>query len=411
MREYDIRAVAVEERRAVVDTVRAALLSGAVNDDTFAQSQASWDDCDSLAAWDGDRCVGHVGAFRFDSTVPGGARVPTAGITRVGVLPTHTRRGVLTTLMVPFLADARRRGNVLATLHASETPIYRRFGFGIASEHASATITTSRVKPWRVAPAPGSFRLLRHDEVLDVVPRIYDAAARWRVGSISRPSWWWKRSYGEAAKPLDTPQGKGVFVVVHADRDGVDDGFALYEVSWADGFAQNPTGNGVVHDLWGADADVELALWRYLFDVDLITSWRAEPRPIDEPARRAMHDSRAYCAVGRFDDQWMRILDVGTALGARAYGPAAGAVTLTVDDPMFGDNCATWTIDASGARSSSAPADLTVDIATLSAAYLGAISWRDLATVTATPAVDDDVLDRLDTLFAVRPVPFCGSGY
>ena len=88
MSDFDIRPVTVEERRAATDTVRAALLSGPVSDEVFESSQASWDDADSLAAWDGDRCVGHVAAFRFDSTVPGGAKVPTAGVTRVGVLRT-----------------------------------------------------------------------------------------------------------------------------------------------------------------------------------------------------------------------------------------------------------------------------------------------------------------------------------
>ncbi len=86
MSDFDIRPVALDERRRVIDTFRAALLSGAVNDETFEAGQASWDESDALAAWDGDSCVGVVAAFRFDSTVPGGARVSTAGVTRVGVV-------------------------------------------------------------------------------------------------------------------------------------------------------------------------------------------------------------------------------------------------------------------------------------------------------------------------------------
>ena len=142
MHDVDIRPVAEHERRAALDTLRHALLSGPVNDDDFAKAGASWDGSDALAAWDGDRCVGNVAAFRFDSTVPGGAQVPTAGVTRVGVLPTHTRRGVLTRLMHRLLAESRERGNVLATLHASETPIYQRFGFGLATDAAAVEVVT-----------------------------------------------------------------------------------------------------------------------------------------------------------------------------------------------------------------------------------------------------------------------------
>ena len=100
-------------------------------------------------------CVGNVAAFRFDSTVPGGAEVPTAGVTRVGVLPTHTRQGVLTRLMHRLLVESRERGNVLATLHASETSIYRRFGFGLATDAIAAQITTRSAKPWRRHRRPG----------------------------------------------------------------------------------------------------------------------------------------------------------------------------------------------------------------------------------------------------------------
>ncbi|HYN32709.1 MAG TPA: GNAT family N-acetyltransferase [Ilumatobacteraceae bacterium] len=410
MTDYDIRPVAVDERRAASDTLRVALLSGAVNDEHFATLQASWDESDTFAAWDGDRCVGHVAAFRFDSTVPGGARVPTAGVTRVGVLPTHTRRGLLTQMMHRLLRDAHEQGNVLSALHASETSIYRRFGFGIATDSASAVITTRYTKPWRSNALPGSMRLLPHTQVLAVVPDLYERVARWHVGSISRPAWMWPRILKDASQPTAEPYGKGSFVTVHSDPSGADDGFVSYEVDWDETFAKTPTGIGKVHDLWGASPAVELELWRYLIDIDLITTWKAEPRPVDEPVRRAMHDSRAYEAVQRFDDQWIRILDVDAALTARAYGTHQDSVNVRVHDPMFATNTGTWTISATGADRNDGPADIEVDIGTLSAAYLGAVSWHDLDAIGAVTA-SDELLTRLDTLFAVHPSPFCGTGY
>jgi predicted acetyltransferase len=408
--DYDIRRVEVDERRPVADAFRAALLSGPVNDATFEADGASWDESDALAAWDGDRCVGSVGAFRFDSTVPGGARVRTAGVTRVGVLPTDTRRGLLTQMMRRLLVESRERGNALATLHASETSIYRRFGFGLATDTAAAIVTTRATKPWRVPVAPGSTRLLGNDEVLAVVPPLYDAVARWRVGTISRPEWMWERFLDDASRPSEAPFGKGSFVAVHSDDGGHDAGYVYYDVAWDDSFAANPVGAGTVRDLWGASPEVELELWRFLLDIDLVVTWRAAVRPIDEPVRRAMHDSRAYEVRQRLDEQWVRILEVDTALGERTYGPVDAAVTIEVDDPMFPANCGTWEVSGGGANRSDANADVTVDIATLSTVYLGAVSWRDLATIGALRA-RDDVLHRLDALFAVRPVPFCGTMY
>ena len=52
----------------------------------------------ALAAYAGDRIVGTAGIFTFDVSVPGG-QLPAAGVTMVGVHPTHRRRGILTAMM------------------------------------------------------------------------------------------------------------------------------------------------------------------------------------------------------------------------------------------------------------------------------------------------------------------------
>ena len=68
--------------------------------------------------------VGGAGAFPFQLTVPGGS-FRCGGVTVVGVLPTHRRRGVLTAMMRAQLEDIRERGEPIAALWASEEVIYR----------------------------------------------------------------------------------------------------------------------------------------------------------------------------------------------------------------------------------------------------------------------------------------------
>ncbi len=231
--------------------------AAAASDEMMAAGQASWSDGDWLGAWDGDRCVGNLGAFRFDTTIPGGARLPTAGYSRVGVLPTHTRQGLLTQLMHRSLREARERGQVLASLRASEAPIYGRFGYGLAGDFVRCPHHDRTERGRCAAPrATGSMRLLRCDEVFDVVPPLYERVARRWVGTIGRPEWMWKRYLKAATEPAPTPFGKGEFVAVHTDIDGVDDGYVHYETELLDEFAIAFTGSGTVHDLWGAsDAD------------------------------------------------------------------------------------------------------------------------------------------------------------
>ena len=64
--------------------------------------------------------------------MPGGS-LPCAGVTAVGVQPTHRRRGVLRSMMDAQLRDVHERGEPIAALWASEETIYGRFGYGLAS--------------------------------------------------------------------------------------------------------------------------------------------------------------------------------------------------------------------------------------------------------------------------------------
>jgi predicted acetyltransferase len=79
------------------------------------------------AAFDGRRAVGGAGAFPFDLSVPGGS-VACAGVTVVGVYPTHRRQGILTAMMRAQLDDAHDRGEPIAALWASDERIYGRYG-------------------------------------------------------------------------------------------------------------------------------------------------------------------------------------------------------------------------------------------------------------------------------------------
>jgi predicted acetyltransferase len=400
----EIRPTSPDELRAAAAVTAAALLSAPPNDEEWAKREPSWKESDSVSAWDGDTCVGHAAAFPFDSTVPGGARLSMSGVTRVGVLPTYTRRGLLSRMMEQLLRDARDRGIVLAGLRASEAVIYRRFGFGVAGEAAAVTVMSKRARPVH-APAPGSMRLLARDEILDVVPDLYDRCARGRTGTVSRPRWMFERYFDDAitgAKP--------VHVAVHLDPRGEPDGFVHYSVAW-DESENDATGKGDVYDIFGVDAAVDRALWSYIVGIDLIDEWKAQERPPDDGMRYAFADLRAYRIREYWDEQWLRLLDVDAALGARTYRPGEGSVVIRVRDPWFADNDGSWRVDASGATSTGAAPDLEVTIDALSAAYLGGTAWRSLADAGHVTVHRERAITEADTLFAEHPAPFCGTFY
>jgi len=112
------------------------------------------------AAFEDDEIVGGAGAFTYDFSVPGGT-LPCAGVTVVGVYPTHRRRGVLRAMMETQLRDVHERGEPIAALWASEETIYGRFGYGIAAWSGGVKIK----REWSAFRAAG--RTDRQDALRD----------------------------------------------------------------------------------------------------------------------------------------------------------------------------------------------------------------------------------------------------
>jgi predicted acetyltransferase len=415
-RMIEIRATTPDEYRAASDVVSTALLHAPISDDDWPKSLPSWEASDSISAWDGDRCVAHMAGYRFDTIVPGGARLSTNGVTRVGVLATHRRQGLARQMMTRLLTDAYERGQILASLRASETRIYQRYGFGLAGQMNEVNVVARTARPFHGAATGGSLRILRGDEILDVVRPIYDRIAR-RPGVLVRPDWMWERYLRNAI----TPSGDGEFVVVHSspgpDGTPVDDGFVHYGVKWQTANFTPPLGQGEVYDLWGADGSVELALWQYLCHIDLVQEWFGEERPVDDIASLAAADVRAYQARFRWDEQWLRLLDVETALGARTYGNGAGSsgtVTIAVTDELLPHNTGVWEIGDHGAKrvdTEASTADLALDVRELAVVYLGGFRFSALASAGRVDVRRPDAVAVGDALFLTPEAPYCCSGF
>jgi len=398
----EVRATQPDEYRAASATVSTALFFRPHDDESWERTRPSWEESSSVSAWDGDRCVGHASQFFVDTTVPGGRRVPSTAVTRVGVLPTHRRRRVATSLMQHVIAEAVERGAVLMSLRASEAVIYARYGFGMAGEYTEVVIDPARARPVSGAATDGTFMLLRSDEIKAAVLPIYDACAHRRPGMLSRPDSWWTRYIGDAIRG-----SKPSYVAVHVDSHGTHDGYVHYDLAWnTDG---SHGANGEVHDLFATTDGVELALWAYILDIDLIRTWKAEQRPLDDLIHAAVSDRRACATKSVDDEQWVRIVDVDAALAARAFNDANGSVTIEVSDPLVAANNGTWTVDATGAQRTSKESDLAVGISTLSAVYMGGIAWHTLAATGSVAVRTEHAIAIADNLFASRPLPFSGS--
>src|SRR5262249_38014366 len=140
------------------------------------------------------RLVGSAGAYSFRLTVPGLSTVGAAGVSWVGVLPTHRRRGILRQMMSYQLDDVADREEPVAVLTASEAGIYGRFGYRVAAQRFSATLRTQGSHFIGAVDAPGSIRLAWSGDAdaLSEMAAIYDTWRRTRPGAVSRHEAWWQ---------------------------------------------------------------------------------------------------------------------------------------------------------------------------------------------------------------------------
>jgi predicted acetyltransferase len=361
-----------------------------------------------LGAFDGDDALcGVAGAFTQRLTVPGGGRVDMAGVTAVGVAPTHRRRGVLTALMAHQLDDVAAAGEPVAVLTASEATIYGRFGYGLASRHQSARVDRARAG-FAASVAPGwTLRLVEDDEALALAPPRFEAHLADRVGGVTRPSGFWPAIFG----PTETWVGGGEHFTVMCDPPPGDDrpgGYALYKVRREGGAGHWVT---VVGEVVAAEPEAEALLWRYLLDVDLTEALEISSAPLDDLLPWRLANWRAYRVTGQADFLWVRILDPVAALSARTYG-STDQLVLDVADRFRPPTAGTYRVTASAGgrgqvdRSGGDP-DLVLDIADLGALYLGGVSVTALVRAGRLAARTPEVALRADRFFAAERQPFC----
>ena len=413
----------IQLRQPTAETLRAwdgplaAAFGEAFTDAEFEHDREIFELDRLIGAVDRDRWVGAGGAYSFRLTVPGG-EVGAAGITMIGVAPTHRRRGILRSMMRWLLDQARERGEPVSILYASEGAIYPHFGFGLASLHSSLDIDHRRTRFARPAEPLGLIRFVEPDEALRLMPPIYDTVRVRTPGAISRNETKWRVELVSDTKWGSASGGPKFMAVLEVD--GVVRGYTIYRVKgeWGD---RGPNNTLLVLEVTGLDPAAERALWEWLFSIDLVGPIKVRHGPVPHPLTLQMTEPRHLGMTFLRDGLWLRLIDVRAALEARSYA-AAGSVTLELTDEFCPWNAGRWRIDVSpsdepGARgvatvsATDADPDLTLDTTDLAATYLGGFTFTDLARAGRVGACRPGAIEAADGLFATVVVPWCSTGF
>jgi predicted acetyltransferase len=334
--------------------------------------------------------------------VPGGARVPTAGITMVGVVPTHRRRGILRELMVMMLDQAAERGEPMASLFASQGAIYGRFGFGHAAHHLEFDISLDRLA-WADGTEPAG-RVVLHprSEALPIMRRIYERAIEARPAALEVDDTWMDVAFWESKK-----DDERVFYAIHEDDAGTPDAFAMYGIKheWPRGL---PSSEVKVKRFAATTPESHIGLWRYLCSIDLMARVKVELRPVDEPLQWLVEEPRALRPQLE-DGLFLRPIDVAAAWSARGYA-GSGSLVVDVDDAFRPDVAGAFLLEvddgvASCVRTDREP-DLRCSSNAVGSTYVGGVTWTTLAGANRVHELTPGALARADSLFRCDVAPW-----
>lgn len=359
----------------------------------------------ALVCVDGGDFVGTTAAFSMSLAVPGG-RLPAAGVTMVGVLPSHRRAGLLTRMMRRQIDDVKERGEPLAILWASEAGIYQRYGYGLASVHLALDIDRNRARfvsdPGRV----GMCRMVDPRAALDDLTAVYDRALEKTPGMFARsPAWWEHHVLPDPERDRD---GGGPRFCAVWENAGEPGGYVFYRThaGWAEGL---PSGYVSVLETAAPTVTATREIWRFLFGLDLAARIKAHWQPADSPLMLMVEEPRRLRAVAS-DNLWLRIVDIAGALEGRGYA-ADGSLVVRITDRFCPWNDGTWRLDVDTGKArlvaTNSDPELHLTIADLAAAYLGAFTFADLRRAGRVEEQSAGAVERADKLFVTIRRPFC----
>lgn len=400
--DFDVRQLDDTELRAAHSLFYTTIHRAPASDARWEYAARTYAPGRNFGAFRGGTMVGTAMSFESTMVVPGGAVLPMAAVSRVGVRADHRRRGVLTELMRAQLRDCVARGETFATLHASEPLIYPRFGYGVATGARNVRVATTDPVLRPDVPVTGEVRLAEPAEALELLPALYERIAVGRPGLMGRSPQWWQMGIHWQLCTDESP----LLVAVHRGPDG-DDGFATYSPDRPD----DPRLGALldVDDLHAANPGALAGLWRFLLSVDLVDEVKAWLRPLDEPLDHLVADRRRLRSYEEDEELWLRLVDVPAALRARAYDPYARPVVVEVRDAVLPENAGRYRLGPDGAERTTEAAALAMSVDVLAMLYLGNLSASTLAGLGRIEVLDPAAPAHVDRLLRTDRAAWCGT--
>ena len=353
----------------------------------------------SIMAFDGKNMVGNALSYEMDMYIPGGLS-KIAAVASVSVQATHRRKGINRSIMKYQLEDIHSRQEPLAVLQASESIIYGRYGYGMASSENNLEIEKTR-SAYAIDHVPeGQSYFIEESEAREIFPQIYAKAIENRVGMVRRNENWWEFRFREPGLKGGDP--KSWFVKYQ--KNGENDGYLRYTI--------NDVELNVI-ELIASSHEAYSSLWRLCLDMDLVDIIKAEHRPADEELKWMLADPRRLVEHS-CDRYWVRLVDVKKALSQRLYS-VDGSLTLEVRDSFLPWNQEVVELRSESGESSCATSnrnpDIVLSAGDLGAVYLGGINFSTLLAAGRIEEITKGSISKANLMFSTKRNPWGFDGW
>jgi predicted acetyltransferase len=353
----------------------------------------------SIMAFDGKDMVGNALSYEMDMYIPGGIS-KIAAVASVSVQATHRRKGINRSIMKYQLDDIHSRQEPLAVLQASESIIYGRYGYGMASVESNLEIEKTRSAYAVDQVSEGQPYFIEESEAREIFPQIYAKAIENRVGMVSRKKNWWEFRFREPGLKGGDP--KSWFIKYQ--KNGINEGYLRYTIDDAE---LN------IIELIASSNEAYSSLWRLCLDMDLVDIIKAEHRPVDEELKWLLADPRRLVEHS-CDRYWVRLVDVKKALSQRSYS-VDGSLTLKVKDSFLPWNQEVVELMSESGESSCVTStrnpDIVLSAGDLGAVYLGGINFSTLLAAGRIEEVTKGSVTKANLMFSTTRSPWGFDGW
>jgi predicted acetyltransferase len=346
-----------------------------------------------------ERVVGVSGEYDLNFSLPGGGNIDMPAVTWVSVAPTHTRRGILRSLLETQLRRYIDEGAAASTLTASQGGIYERFGFGAATQIREMAISTHGARLRREVDATGVW-LGTADEARSLLPDVHE---RWRTqvpGLVRRNAARWDAVIDD---PSDSGQRK--MFLLH------EDGYVVFrpELHKDEG---HPDSTLRIIEYATTTPQAHAALWQSMLSMELYAWIETEMAPIDDPIEHLLLDARQVRTRSVADLAWVRPLNIAALLSARSYA-VEFEVVWELRDSLLGDARYRIKGGAEGAEVARTDdsADLSSDVSVLGALYLGGHRLQSFLRGGRAEGGDEGLLRRVDRALLADRAPLAGTSF